>query len=61
MTQVSAIESLLTAAGVSKVIGWVNDEIDENTTQEDIDTKVKGPSLLFRVIFADSRIMASSP
>lgn len=39
--QVSAIESLLAGAGVAQVIGWINDEVDENTTQEDIDAKVR--------------------
>lgn len=41
--QVSAIESLLVAEGVSKVIGWINDEVDATTTQEDIDSKVCTP------------------
>lgn len=36
----SAIESLLVAAGVSEVIGWVDDEVNSTTTQEDIDVKV---------------------
>lgn len=43
--QVSAIESLLVAAGVSQVIGWVGDEVDDSTTQEDIDVKVT-PSII---------------
>ncbi|CAM9135564.1 unnamed protein product [Ectocarpus sp. 6 AP-2014] len=38
---VSAIESLLVAAGVSQVIGWIGDEVDADTTQQDIDTKVQ--------------------
>lgn len=37
----SAIESLLVAAGVSEVIGWVDDEVNSTTTQEDINAKVK--------------------
>lgn len=43
--QVSAIESLLVAEGVSQVIGWINDEVDATTTQEDIDAKVCGPDV----------------
>ncbi|CAN0326268.1 unnamed protein product [Pylaiella littoralis] len=38
---VSAIESLLVAAGVSAVIGWIGEEVNATTTQEDIDTKVQ--------------------
>ncbi|CAB1115838.1 sulP [Ectocarpus sp. CCAP 1310/34] len=38
---VSAIESLLVAAGVSEVIGWIGDEVDADTTEEDINTKVQ--------------------
>eukprot|EP00752_Nemacystus_decipiens_P001735 g1678.t1 len=38
---VSAIESLLVGEGVSGVIGWINDEVDATTTQEDIDAKIQ--------------------
>ena len=42
--QVSAIESLLVAEGVSQVIGWVDDEVTTTTSQEDIDIKVRSDS-----------------
>lgn len=38
--QVSAIESLLVAEGVTQIMGWVGDEVNATTTQADIDTKV---------------------
>ena len=39
-TQVSAIESLLVAEGVTQIMGWVGDEVTDTTSQADIDTKV---------------------
>ena len=51
--EVSAIESLLVAEGVEQVIGWIGDEVDATTTQEDIDAKVvqkatRGTSMRFQ-------------
>lgn len=54
--QVSAIESLLVAEGVEKVIGFIKDEVDATTTQEDIDSKVMNLSFVVLSPCCQSRI-----